>query len=66
MAAGRPQFMQLAGYTQVARLDRRTGQSQGGIILFVKRGFEQSIVHIGDYEVHKAFLVHCSFGISDR
>ena len=54
----------LAGYVQVARLDRRTGESQGGIILFVKQGFEQSIVHVGNSEAHERswFIVHSDQG----
>ncbi len=54
----------LAGYTQIARLDRRTGEKQGGIILFAKQGFENSIVHVGDSKVHERswFVVHTDRG----
>ncbi len=54
----------LKGYVQIARLDRRTGESQGGIILFAKLGFENSIVHIGDSKVHERswFVVHTDRG----
>ena len=54
----------LHGYTQVARLDRRTGEKQGGIILFAKVGFERGIVHLGDSEVHERswFLLHSDRG----
>ena len=43
----------LHGYSSVARLDRRTGEKQGGILLFAKSGFENSIVHVGDSDVHE-------------
>ena len=54
----------LKGYVQIARLDRRTGETQGGIVLFAKIGFEKSIVHIGDSKVHERswFVVHTNRG----
>ena len=55
---------ELDGYIQVARLDRRTGEKQGGIILFARQGFENSIVHVGDSDVHERswFVVHSDRG----
>ncbi len=54
----------LEGYVQIARLDRRTGETQGGIALFAKAGFENSIVHVGDSKVHERswFVVHTDRG----
>ena len=54
----------LEGYVQIARLDRRTGEQQGGIVLFAKIGFENSIVHVGDSAVHERswFVVHSDRG----
>ena len=44
---------ELSGYVQIARLDRRTGEKCGGIILFAKKGFDHAIVHVGDSEKHE-------------
>ena len=54
----------LQGYVQIARLDRRTGETQGGIILFARLGFENSIVHVGDSKTHERswFVVHTDRG----
>ena len=54
----------LAGYELVSRLDRRTGEKQGGIILFAKKGFEKNIVHVGDSAVHERswHIVHSERG----
>ena len=55
---------ELSGYIQVARLDRRIGEQGGGIILFAKRCFENSIVHIGDSAAHERswFIIHSDRG----
>ncbi len=55
---------EIPGYVQIARLDRRTGERQGGIILFARVGFEKSIVHVGDSDVHERsfFIVHSDRG----
>ncbi len=52
------------GYVEIARLDRRTGEKQGGIILYAKWGFEGSIVHVGDSDVHERswFVLHTDRG----
>ena len=54
----------LHGYVQVSRLDRRTGEKQGGIILYAKEGFEKNIVHVGDSEVHERawYIIHSDRG----
>ena len=54
----------LPGYVQVSRLDRRTGEKQGGIIVFARAGFEKSIVHVGDSEIHERawHIVHSDRG----
>ena len=54
----------LDGYVEVARLDRRTGEKQGGIILYAKIGFENSVVHVGDSKTHERswFIVHTDRG----
>ena len=54
----------VAGYVQVARLDRRTGERQGGIILFARKGFENNIVHVGDSKEFERswFIVHSDRG----
>ena len=54
----------LHGYVQVSRLDRRTGEKQGGIIFFAKEGFEKNIVHVGDSDVHERawYIVHSERG----
>ena len=41
----------LEGYSLVSRLDRRDFSGWGGVALFVRTGFEQCIVHIGDSDV---------------
>ncbi len=41
----------LKGYAKVSRLDRRNLSGWGGILLFVKHGFEDYIVHVGDSSV---------------
>ena len=55
---------ELHGYIQVSRLDRRTGEKQGGIIFFVKEGYEKNIVHVGDSDVHERawYVVHSERG----
>ena len=54
----------LDGYVLIARLDRRTGERQGGIILFARQGFEGSVVHVGDSAVHERswFVIHTDRG----
>ena len=54
----------LQGYIQVARLDRRTGEQGGGIILFAKSCFENTIVHIGGSAAHERswFIIHSDRG----
>ncbi len=54
----------LDGYVLIARLDRRTGERQGGILLFARQGFENSVVHIGNSAVHERswFIVHTDRG----
>ncbi len=55
---------ELHGYVQVSRLDRRTGEKQGGVILFARKGFEKGIVHVGDSNVHERawYIVHSERG----
>lgn len=59
-----PPEVSVAGYVQIARLDRRTDESQGGIILFARAGFEQNIVHVGDSDVFERswFIIHSDRG----
>ena len=54
----------LDGYVEVARLDRRSGERQGGILLYARRGFENSVVHVGNSKIHERswFLVHTDRG----
>ena len=54
----------LPGYIEIARLDRRTGERQGGIIMFAKVGFETAIVHVGDSSIHERswFVIHSDEG----
>ena len=55
---------ELNGYVQISRLDRRTGEKCGGIILFAKQGSEHAIVHVGDSEEHERswFVIHSNRG----
>ena len=57
-------YPKLDGYVEVSRLDRRTGESQGGIIFYAKKGFEKTIVHVGDSEEHERawYIVHSDRG----
>ena len=41
----------IKGYVKVSRLDRRDYSGWGGILLYAKRGFEDTIVHVGDSSV---------------
>ena len=61
---GKGKSAELHGYVMVSRLDRRTGEKQGGIILFAKAGFEKNIVHVGDSEIHERswYIIHSDRG----
>ena len=56
----------LAGYHLVSQLDRRNRQrgDRGGIALFAKDGFEQSVVHLADSRVDERswYIIHADSG----
>ena len=56
----------LSGYHCVARLDRRHGirTDRGGIALFVRDGFQNSVVHIADSDLDERswYVVHANCG----
>ena len=57
------QQVSLAGYTQVSRKDRGSS-AHGGVIVFAKFGFENTIVHIGDSKVTERswHIIHSNRG----
>ena len=56
----------LSGYHCVARLDRRQGirTDRGGIALFVRDGFHNSVVHLADSDLDERswFVIHADCG----
>ena len=41
----------LHGYTLVSRLDRRTDQKGGGVMVWARSGQELNVVHVGDSKI---------------
>ena len=56
--------LELHGYTLVSRLDRRNGQHCGGIALFARSDVAESIVHVGDSDLHERswHMLHSDLG----
>ena len=57
------EIVNLSGYHRVSRLDRR-GAVRGGVAVFARKGYESSIVHVGDSEVDERswHIIHANSG----
>jgi hypothetical protein len=54
----------LEGYCQISRLDRRDGRKCGGVAVFSKLSFAQNVVHVGDSPEYERswHIVHTNHG----